>query len=109
MNERDLAAHETKAEDPAPPGALRAKVLVLQGSDDPFAPRDQVASFMDEMRQAEADWQLVTYGGAQHGFTRRDAASVGISGVAYHASAERRSWAAMQAFLAEIFPTGSPA
>jgi dienelactone hydrolase len=91
---------------PAEASTLKARVLVLHGADDPFATPPQVAAFMDEMRNAHADWQLVTYGGAQHGFTRPDAALVGIPGVAYNEPADRRSWAAMQAFLRELFPRG---
>jgi dienelactone hydrolase len=93
---------ETRA--PAPAGAIKAKILVLHGSEDPFAPDAQVAAFVAEMRAAQTDWQLVLHGGAQHGFTRRDAAAVGLPGVAYHEAAERRSWAAMLAFLSELFP-----
>ena len=91
---------------PAQPGAVKAKVLVLHGADDPYAPPPKVNAFIEEMRQAQADWQLNVYGGAQHGFTRPDAAQLGIPGVAYHAQTDRRAWQAMQGFFAELFGSG---
>jgi dienelactone hydrolase len=43
---------------------IKAKVLVLHGADDPFVKQDEVKAFMDEMRAAGVDWQLVQYSGA---------------------------------------------
>jgi dienelactone hydrolase len=88
---------------PAAPGGIKAKVLVLHGAADPFAPLAKVNAFVEEMGHAQADFQLNVYGGAQHGFTRVDAGSLGMTGVAYHADAERRSWQAMRAFFGELF------
>jgi dienelactone hydrolase len=93
---------------PAEPGAIKAKILVLHGADDPFAPPPKVNAFIEEMRHAQADWQLHAYGGAQHGFTRPDASQLGIPGVAYHAETDRRAWKAMQVFFAELFGAGAP-
>jgi dienelactone hydrolase len=91
---------------PAEAGAVKARVLVLHGAADPFAPPAKVNAFIEEMEHARADWQLNVYGGAQHGFTRSDASQLGMAGVAYHAEAERRSWDAMQAFFRESFGSG---
>jgi dienelactone hydrolase len=88
---------------PAQAGVLQAKLLVLHGADDPFVPPEQIAKFIGEMKAAGADWQLVHYGGAVHGFTRSDADSLGMPGVGYDRNAERRSFAAMRAFFAEVF------
>ena len=82
---------------------IRAKVLVLHGGDDPHVPPAEVAAFEAEMRAAGVDWQLVAYGGAVHSFTRPDAGSDASKGAAYDERADRRSWAAMRAFFAEIF------
>jgi dienelactone hydrolase len=89
---------------PATPGAVAAKVLVLTGADDPMIPPAQVTAFEEEMRAAGADWQVVAYGGAMHGFTNPEAGKiVSLPGLAYHAPTDRRSWAAMMAFFEEIF------
>lgn len=88
---------------PAEPGSIKARVLVLHGAADPFAPVAKVNAFIEEMEHAQADWQIDIYGGAQHGFTRPDAAQLGMAGVAYHAEADRRSWRAMQSFFVDAF------
>jgi dienelactone hydrolase len=91
---------------PAEPGGVKARVLVLHGSADPFAPLAKVTAFSEEMERAQANWQVNIYGGAQHGFTRVDAAQLGMAGVAYHAEADRRSWQAMQSFFIDAFADG---
>lgn len=87
---------------PAKPGELKAKVLVCHGADDPFVPAAEVADFEAEMRQAKADWQLVAYGNAVHSFTNPGAKG-DLPGAKYEERADRRSWAAAKAFLAELF------
>ena len=84
-------------------GKIPAKVLVLHGADDPFAPAAQVAAFQKEMTAAMADWQLVLYSGAVHAFTQKEAGNDNSKGAAYNEAADRRSWDAMKAFFAEIF------
>ena len=81
----------------------RAKVLVLHGADDPYVPPEHVMAFEQEMRAGGVDWQLISYGGAVHGFTNPSNGSDNSKGVAYNAVADTRSWAAMQQFFAELF------
>jgi dienelactone hydrolase len=93
---------ETNA--PADAGGITAKVLVCTGADDPMIPPAQVTAFEDEMRKAAADWQVISYGGAVHGFTNPDAGkTVSLPGLAYDERTDRRSWSAMLAFFNEIF------
>jgi dienelactone hydrolase len=82
---------------------IRGSVLVLQGGDDPFNPREKVEAFQEEMRNANVDWQMNIYGGAQHSFTNPDADKYGIKGVAYNKKADERSWEAIKIFFKEIF------
>jgi dienelactone hydrolase len=82
---------------------IRARVLALHGADDPYVPAEQVAAFEQEMRQAGADWQLIAYGGAVHGFTNPAHGNDNSKGAAYNAAADARSWAAMRQFFAELF------
>jgi len=87
---------------PAEKGAVRAPVLVLTGAADPIVPDEAVAAFQDEMRDAGApDWQVVTYSDAMHAFAvpGTDAPD---HGARYQAVADRRSWAAMTAFVDEV-------
>ena len=87
----------------AEPGAVRASLLVCHGALDPHVPLSDVTAFAEEMDGAGADWQLIMYGGAQHGFTHSSAASGAAQGVAYDPRADSRSFAATRGFLAEAF------
>jgi len=88
---------------PARAGELKAKVLVCHGAADPFITLDQVNAFAKEMQDAAADWQVILYGGAVHGFTNPAADRFGRPGVGYHRQSDERSWRAMQDFFAELF------
>jgi dienelactone hydrolase len=91
---------------PAEPGAVRAKVLACHGALDPHVPMTDVANFAEEMGHAGADWQLIMYGGAVHGFTHEHAVPRVIPGVAYDEAADRRSFLAARTFLAEALAAG---
>jgi dienelactone hydrolase len=82
---------------------LKASILVLHGADDPYVAAADLAAFELAMRQAGADWQMVFFGGAVHGFTNPAAGDNQASGVAYDARAARRSWRCMQEFFREIW------
>jgi len=88
---------------PAQASAVKAKVLVCHGALDPHVPQSHVTAFIDEMNNAGADWQLIVYGGAMHGFTDKDAAEFKVPGVAYNAAADARSTGAIEGFLRELF------
>ena len=87
---------------PAEPGMITAAILVCHGAADPHVPLTHVAHFTDEMNHAQADWQLIIYGGAQHGFTHDVASGIRVPGVAYHATADARSQDALKRFLGEV-------
>ncbi len=89
---------------PAVPGAVKAKVLVCHGARDPHVPLEDVTAFIQEMTQAGADWQLIAYGTAMHGFTHTAAVPAATPGVAYDAMADHRSFQAARQFLTELFP-----
>lgn len=90
--------------EPARPGAVRARILVCTGADDPFCPRDQRATFEDEMTAAGADWQHHIHAGARHGFTVPGLDPAKHPGCAYHPLADLRSWQAMLGLFAEVLP-----
>ena len=96
-------------EAPVPQDAANicAKVLVCHGAGDPLVSPEQVATFEAQMRGTKVDWQLTTYGGAVHSFTNPEADKLGNPGLAYNASADRRSWAAMLSLFEEAFGPGS--
>jgi dienelactone hydrolase len=90
---------------PSPDDAknIKGKVIAFHGADDPYVSTGTVADFQAEMRSAGVDWQMNIYGGAVHRFSNPSAGSDVKSGAAYNEKADRRSWAALQAFFAEIF------
>lgn len=96
-----------KTEKPAEPGIVEAKILVCHGAIDPHVPLADVVGFAEEMNRAGADWELIMYGGAMHGFTHEHAVPGATPGVAYHARADRCSFAATRAFLAEALSQGA--
>ncbi len=49
--------------------AIKARILVCIGGDDPFIPPEQRVAFESEMRDAKVDWQMNLYGGTVHSFT----------------------------------------
>ncbi len=91
---------------PAQPGRVRAKVLVLNGAADPFVPPEQIAKFKQEMEQAGVDYTFIDYPGAVHAFTNPEADTFGAKfnlPLKYDADADAKSWAQMQQFFNKIF------
>lgn len=86
---------------PAEPGQITARILVCHGDADPMVPRSQVLAFWEEMDAAQADWHFHAYSGVKHGFTN-PATVAGNPAVAYDASADRQSWAAMLELFDEV-------
>ena len=84
-----------------PQGPIRSKVMLLHGWEDPMATPADVLAVTGELTKAGADWQLHAYGHALHAFTF-PGANAPERGIAYHPDADRRSWAAMTGFLAEV-------
>jgi len=83
---------------------IGARILALHGWDDPLATPEQAVAFGEELSGMGADWQLHCYGNVRHAFTNPAAdASNGVT--VYNDAADRRSWAAAQYFLSELFDT----
>lgn len=79
---------------------IGAKVLALHGYDDPMATPEQMVGFAKEMTDAQADWQVVAYGGTGHAFTNPHAHDR-ASGLFYRELIANRAFAAMRGLLAE--------
>jgi len=63
---------------PAPaPGAVKAKVLILNGADDPFVKREQYDTVKKDFDAAKADYRVIEYPGAVHAFTNPEATELG--------------------------------
>lgn len=79
------------------------KVMVCAGADDPLIGPDAYVKFAELMNAAGADWQFFSYGGAGHSFTDKSVDELNIPHYKYHASTDRRSWAAMKTLFDEVF------
>lgn len=99
-----VSFHGGLGKDSARPNpAIAAKVLILHGADDPFESPKEISTFQQEMRDGKADWQMVYFSDAVHAFTDPAAGSDKSKGIAYNATADRRSWEYMMQFLKEVF------
>lgn len=88
--------------DPAFKDDIKARVLVLHGADDRYESPEEIAAFQQEMRDAKADWQFISYGGAVHCFAIPGANREGCK---FDERTAKRAYAQMHAFLAEVFAT----
>lgn len=82
---------------------ITARLLVCHGWDDPLCPPEATVALAQELTERGADWQLHAYGHAGHAFTDRSRVQSLNPAIAYEPKADRRSWQAMTAFLAELF------
>lgn len=81
--------------------AIRGKLLLCHGAEDPIVTAVQRDAFLAEATAAGIDWQLHLYGGIGHSFTNPDIDALGLPGFAYDEAADRRSWAAMLTLFEE--------
>lgn len=91
---------------PAQYGTVIAKVLVLNGGDDPFVTEAQIEQFKAEMDAAGVDYTFISYPGAVHAFTNPAADSLGARfnlPLAYNKAADEQSWEEMKKFLTVVF------
>jgi dienelactone hydrolase len=83
-------------------------LLVCHGDADPMVPRSDVVRFWEEMDAVGARWHFHSYSGVKHGFTDPGSDARGLPAIAYDASADRQSWAALMGLFDEVFGSPSP-
>jgi dienelactone hydrolase len=83
--------------------AIKGRVLVQIGADDPMIPGAQRDAFEKEMKDGGVDYQILVYGGAEHSFTNPDASAFGRPGIKYDERTDKRSWRAMLDAFDEAF------
>lgn len=85
---------------------IKAKVLVLNGADDPFNKPDQIGAFKKDMDAAKADYQFINYPGAVHAFTNPEATEKGKKynlPLAYNAKVDKQAKAEATKFFRAAF------
>ncbi|KXZ66684.1 dienelactone hydrolase family protein [Acinetobacter venetianus] len=87
---------------PAEKGKVKAEILVLHGELDSMVTLDNVASFRQEMHDADVDHEVVIFEDAKHGFSNPladERAKVNNVDLGYNAEAERQGLEAMYELL----------
>jgi dienelactone hydrolase len=91
---------------PAPaPGAVKAKILILNGADDPFVKKEQYATLKHDLDAAKADYKIIEYPGAVHAFTNPEATELGKKfnlPLRYDAKVNQEAQAEAAKFFAEV-------
>ena len=90
----------------AAPGKVSARILVLNGADDPFIKPDSVEAFKKEMDAAKVGYVYINYPGAVHAFTNPEATEKGKQfnlPLAYNADADQKSKAEAEKFFKAVF------
>ena len=90
----------------AEPGKVKAKILVLNGADDPFVKPDAIERFKQEMSAARVDLRFINYPGAVHAFTNPDATEAGKKfnlPLAYNEQADKAATAEADRFLGSLW------
>jgi dienelactone hydrolase len=85
-----------------PTEPITTKVLVCHGADDPYESQEEILAFQQEMRDAKADWQMIYYANAVHGFTNPEYGDDNSKGAAYNEKASERSFEHLKLFLSEV-------
>ena len=85
----------------------KAKILVCHGAVDGFVSAADLAAFTKAMNDGKFDYQFISYAGAVHAFTNPGADQMAkannLTGLAYNAAADQRSWGHMKQFFKEVF------
>jgi dienelactone hydrolase len=97
-----VSFHGNLVGDPKFTDNIKAKVLALNGGDDKFVSDDSIVAFQKEMREAKADWQFLSYGGAVHCFAI-PTANGQVPGCQYDERTAKRAFAQMHDFFNETF------
>jgi dienelactone hydrolase len=85
---------------------VKARVLALNGADDPFVNAESISDFKKEMSLAGVDFKFVNYPGAVHAFTNPEATAKGEKfnlPLRYDAEADRKAKEEAAKWLARSF------
>ena len=86
---------------PARKGDIKAAVFVIHGSKDPVAPKADRDALEAELDGAEANWQMLDFGGRLHSFSEEETMMPGIA--EYHAGAAHQTYRMLDDFIQDAF------
>ncbi|CAL2063992.1 dienelactone hydrolase family protein [Tenacibaculum sp. 190524A05c] len=85
---------------------LKARVLVCNGAEDPFISPESVKAFTSALDSLGKKYEYVSYPGAKHSFTSKEADANGEKfelPLAYNAEADQKSWESLKQLLKDVF------
>jgi dienelactone hydrolase len=86
---------------PAMKGDIKAAIFVLHGTKDPVAGKSDRDALEAELDSAEANWQILDFGGRLHSFTEEEADVPGVS--KYDAGAAHQTYRMLHDFIQDAF------
>ncbi len=86
---------------PAKKGDIKAAVFVIHGSKDPVAPKADRDALEAELDGAEANWQMLDFGGRLHSFAEEETMMKGIA--EYNAPAAHQTYRMLDDFIQDAF------
>jgi dienelactone hydrolase len=86
---------------PAKKGDIKCAVFVIHGSKDPVAPKSDRDALETEMDGAEANWQMLDFGGRLHSFAEEETMMKGVA--EYHAGAAHQTYRMLDDFIQDAF------
>ncbi|MDB4990008.1 MAG: dienelactone hydrolase [Myxococcaceae bacterium] len=87
-------------------GEFPGKIFIAHGEADSMSTNESLAVLKQELDAASANYEIVSYPGAKHGFTNPKATELGQKNgldLAYDPAADAQSWAKLQEVLAAAF------
>lgn len=86
--------------------AIEAQVLVCHGAEDKFISAESIETFKTRLNEADVKLNFVSFPGAVHSFTVKDAGKHNNPGMQYDQAADEKSWQLMQELFRETLKTG---
>jgi len=86
---------------PFPNAPITAKLLICDGWNDNLCPPEAKVALCKELTEQGVDWQFISYSNTGHAFTADDVPLDAAKTFGFQPDTDRRSWAAMTAFLGE--------
>jgi dienelactone hydrolase len=80
---------------------VRFFVRRFHGADDPYESKGKITAFHQSARYKKADWQMIYYSNAVHGFTNPEYGNDNSKGAAYNEK-RRNSFDHLKLFLNEV-------
>ena len=86
---------------PFPNAAITTRLMICDGWNDKLCPPQAKVALCEELTAQGVDWQFLSYSNTGHAFTANDVPLDADRTFGFQPDTDRRSWAAMTAFLEE--------